>query len=163
MNTEHQLKSKLAWPVCQKSMKKEYEIKTNFWLVRGTYTYVLYIYEYKRTLPTGFYIQWRNSVYIIYIMCPSGHLTSARFEHFMCHRYIWYIFSLVCSVFVIQYIYHIMNMFNQVQWWKKYLSKEYVSLNIKHTCSWRNKFVVYIYIYIYRSKQYRSKPSKNQT
>ena len=114
LNTEHQLKSKLAWPVCQKSMKKEYEIKTNFWLVRGTYTYVLYIYEYKRTLPTGFYIQWRNSVYIIYIMCPSGHLTSARFEHFMCHRYIWYIFSLVCSVFVIQYIYHIM--FNQAQW-----------------------------------------------
>ena len=84
-------------------------------------------------------------VYIIYIMCPSGHLTSARFEHFMCHRYIWYIFSLVCSVFVIQYIYHIMNMFNQVQWWKKYLSKEYVSLNIKHTSSWRNKSVVYIY------------------
>ena len=34
-----------------------------------------------------------------------------------------------------------MNMFNQAQWWKKYLSKEYLSLNIiKHTCSWHNKF-----------------------
>ena len=117
----------------------------NVWC--GGLTYMYYTYRYiKGTLPTDFYIQWRSSVYITYIMCPSGHLTSARFEHFVCHRYIWYIFSLVCSVFVIQYIYHIMNMFNQVQWWKKYLSKEYVSLNIKHTCSWRNKFVVYIYI-----------------
>ena len=38
LNTEHQLKSKLAWPVCQKSMKKEYEIKTKMvheqWLWR---------------------------------------------------------------------------------------------------------------------------------
>ena len=34
---------------------------------------------------------------------------------------------------------------------------EYLSLDIKHTCSWRNKSVVYIYIYIY----IRSKPSKN--
>ena len=33
----------------------------------------------------------------------------------VCHRYVWYIFSLVCSVFIIQYIYHIMNMFNQAQ------------------------------------------------
>ena len=32
----------------------------------------------------------------------SGHLTSARFQHFVCHRYIWYIFLLVCSVFLIQ-------------------------------------------------------------
>ena len=39
-------------------------------------------------------------------------------------------------------------MFNQVQWWKNYLSKDYLSLNIiKHNCSWHNKFVVYIYIY----------------
>ena len=43
----------------------------------------------------------------------------------------------------IQQIYHIMNRFNQAQWWKKNLSREYLSLNIiKHTCSWRNKFVV---------------------
>ena len=27
--------------------------------------------------------------------------------------------------------------------------EEYLSLNIKYTCSWCNKFVVYIYIYIY--------------
>ena len=34
-----------------------------------------------------------------------------------------------------------MNIFNQAQWWKKYFSKEYLSLNIiKHTCSWHNKF-----------------------
>ena len=55
-----------------------------------------------QTLPTGFYIQWRSSVHITYIMSQSGHLTSARFEHFVCHRYIWCIFSLVCSVFVLQ-------------------------------------------------------------
>ena len=63
--------------------------------------YILYIYIYKRTLPTSFYIQWRRSVYIRYIMCQSGHLNSARFEQFVCQRYIWYIFSLVCSVSII--------------------------------------------------------------
>ena len=57
-----------------------------------------------------------------------------------------------------------MNMFNHAQLSKNYLSKEYLSLNIiKHTCSWRNKFAVYIYIYIYIIYIYRSKPSKNQT
>ena len=60
VNTEHQLKSKLAWSVFQRSM------------------------------------QWRSSVHITCI--KSGHLTSARFEHFVCHRYIWYIFSLLFSV-----------------------------------------------------------------
>ena len=47
-----------------------------------------------QTLPTGFYIQWRSSVHITYIIFQSGHLTSTRFEHFLCHRYVWYIFSL---------------------------------------------------------------------
>ena len=88
--------------------------------------YILYIYIYKKIFPTGFYIQRRTSVYITYIMYQSCHLTSARFEQFVSHRYIWNIFSLVCSVFVIQQIYHVMNMFNQAQWWKKYLSKEYL-------------------------------------
>ena len=66
--------------------------------------YILHIYIYKRTLPTGFYIQWRRSVYITYIMCQSSHLTSAKFEHFVCCRYIlWFLFSLIFSVlFVIQ-------------------------------------------------------------
>ena len=40
--------------------------------------------------------------------------------------------------------------------------EEYLSLNIKYTCSWCNKFVVYIYIYIY-TYIYRSKPSTSQT
>ena len=81
--------------------------------------------------------------------------------------YMVYIFTCLFSV-CNTIIYHIMNMFNQAQWWKKYLSKEYLSLNIiKHTCSWRNKFIVcmyiYIYIYIYVYNIYRLKPSKNQT
>ena len=83
----------------------------NFWLVGATspippvgktlyiYIYILYICIYERNLPTGFYLQWRSSMYITY-MCQSGHLTS---EYFACHRYIWYIFSLVCSVFAIKW------------------------------------------------------------
>ena len=51
------------------------------------YIYIYYTYTYiKRTWPTGCYIQWGCSVYITYIMCPIGHLTSARFEHFVCHK-----------------------------------------------------------------------------
>ena len=136
MNNEHQLKSKLAWPVWQHNMKlkqkwyssNDYSKKwhfywvvtwkvlfsegggdlllggesnglmgrvfqvrggwTNFWLVGALPQCILCIYIYKRTSPTGFFIQWRSSVYITYIMCPSDHLTSARFEHFVCHRYI---------------------------------------------------------------------------
>ena len=73
------------------------------------YIYILYICIYinKRTLPTGFYIQWRKSMYIT-CMCQSGHPTSARFENFVCHRCICYIFSLVCSAnnkFIYIYIY----------------------------------------------------------
>ena len=101
----------------------------------------LYICIYKRTSPTGFSIQWRSFVYIIYIMWLSCHLTSARFEHFVCHRCVWYIFSLVCSV-SINLSYH---MFNQTQWWEKYLCILRNSL-IKHPCSWRDKFIHCIYI-----------------
>ena len=71
--------------------------------------YVLYICIYKTTLLTGFYLQWKSSMCITY-MYQSGHLTS---DHFVCRRYIWCIFSIVCSVFIIKYIYHVM--FNQVQ------------------------------------------------
>ena len=40
-----------------------------------------------------------------------------------------------CLFSVRNKIYHVLNMFNHIQWWKKYLSKEYLSLNItKHTC-----------------------------
>ena len=156
MNIEHQLKSKLAWSLFQKS-----EIKTKIlatgamttaknnvfiffiglnWLLVGReqkfggneqifgwwgrlpqspsrenpvyilYIYMLYIQIYKSTLPTDFYIQWRSSMYITYIMCQSRHLTSARF---VCHRYMWCIFLLACSLFVIHKIYYVMNMFNQ--------------------------------------------------
>ena len=86
-------------------------------------------------------------MYITYIICPNGHLTSARFERFVCYRYIWYIFSFVCSVFIHV---HVMNVFNEAQWWEKY------SLNslIKQSCSCHDKVMVYniytyIYIYIY--------------
>ena len=90
--------------------------------------HTLYICIYERTSSTGFFIQWRSFVYIIYIMFPSGHLTSARFA---CQRYICYIFSRVCSVSVMQYIYDVMNMFDQVQWWRSIsVSFETVSLNI---------------------------------
>ena len=39
---------------------------------------------------------------LTYIIGQSDHLTSAIFEHFVCQRYIWYMFSLVCSVLVIK-------------------------------------------------------------
>ena len=41
------------------------------------------------TLSTCFYIQRRSFMHIPYIMCQSGQLTSARFHHFVCHRYIY--------------------------------------------------------------------------
>ena len=42
--------------------------------------------------------------YILYIayMKELIHLNFARFRHFVCRRYLWYIFSLVCQLFVIQ-------------------------------------------------------------
>ena len=73
-----------------------------------------------------------------------------------------YMVYIVCLVFVIQQLYHIMNMFNHVQLQKK--SKEYLSVSlIKHQTylfmtyntssilvhDVYNKFGVYIYIYIY--------------
>ena len=101
------------------------------------YTYYIYITHihidmarYIELLPTDFYIQQRSFVYITFIMCWSGHLTSARFDHFECHRYIWCIFSLACLVFVIQQIYHVIKMFNHDQWWKKYLLKQSDVMNL---------------------------------
>ena len=46
-----------------------------------------------------------KKLHVHHMHVPSGHLTS---EHFLFHRYIWYIFLLVCSVFVIKQIYHVM-------------------------------------------------------
>ena len=84
--------------------------------------------------PLSLYI-YISFVYIICIMCPSDHLTSARFVHFVCHRYIWYIFSCLFSVHnTTNLSYH---MFNQAQWWEKYLCI-FRSNFIKHTCSWRD-------------------------
>ena len=42
--------------------------------------------------------------YILYITYIKEliHLNFARFKHFVCYRYLWYIFSLVCLLFVIQ-------------------------------------------------------------
>ena len=106
---------------------------------------------YKRTSPTGFFIQWRSFVCTIYIMCPSGHLTSARFEHFVCRRYIWYIFSLVCSVSVIQSIYHAICLIRPSDGRSTSVSFETVSLNILvHD-------VINSYIYIYM-RMIRSNP-----
>ena len=102
-------------------------------LVRRVYSLKVYI---KELLPTGFCIQWRSFVYITYIRCQSGRLTSAKFEHFMCHRYIWYIFSFVCSVFVIQKTYDVMNILVHFL---------YISIYILY-------IYIYIYIYIHRSK-----------
>ena len=73
----------------------------NFWLVGGLPHPPSRKHPVK-TLPTGLYIQWRGSAHITYIMCRSAHLTSARFKYLVCHRYIWYIFSLACSVSLIQ-------------------------------------------------------------
>ena len=101
------------------------EESANFWLIWGNlphppsreyiyiYIYIMYIYMYiriyicilyilyiiyisKRTLPTGFYMQWRSSVCITYIMCQSCHITSVIFEHFVCHRYVWHIYVVNC-------------------------------------------------------------------
>ena len=44
------------------------------------YIYInVYICIYNRTLPTGFYIQWRSSVYIRYIMCWRPELPQSPF------------------------------------------------------------------------------------
>ena len=45
-----------------------------------------------QTLPTSFHIQWRSSVHITYIMSQSEYLTSARFQHLVCHIYIYGIY-----------------------------------------------------------------------
>ena len=60
--------------------------------------YILYIYIFKRTLPRGYYIQWRSSVYVTYIMCQNGHLTFARIEHFVCQLHMLYVFTSLFSV-----------------------------------------------------------------
>ena len=84
---------------------------------------------------------------ITYIMCQSGRLISAGSEHFPCHRYVWYIFLLACSVFVIGEIYHIMNTFNQVTDGRII---EYLSSNIiKHTLNILVHDVINLYVYIY--------------
>ena len=79
--------------------------------------------------PLSLYI-YISFVYIICIMCPSDHLTSARFVHFVCHRYIWYIFSLVCSVSIIQQIYHIICLIRPNDGRSISVSFEAISLNI---------------------------------
>ena len=60
---------------------------------------------YNRTLPTGFYIQWRSSVYITYIMCPSAWvarnpLVMTGRAHCFCE--IWALcMSWVCAICII--------------------------------------------------------------
>ena len=109
---------------------------TNFWLVGG--------------LPHPV------SRKILYKICQKVFIyneEALRISHTSCAKVTVLLlqdFSTLCVTDIygiyfhfIQQIYHIMNRFNQAQWWKKNLSREYLSLNIiKHTCSWRNKFVV---------------------
>ena len=126
---------------------------------------ILYIYIYKRTSPAGFFYTIKKLCLDHIHHVPSGHLTSATFKHFVCHRYIWYIFSLVCSVSIIQLIYNIMCLIRPNDGKSIFVSFETVSLNILvHDVI--NSFIIYIYIiytYIYtQKKMIRSNP-KNET
>ena len=81
---------------------KEYEIKTKMvqaQCLHLKFDIYIYIYIYKRALPIGFYIFINNEE------APyTSHISCAEVAIFwkLTHRYMWYIFSLVCSVFVIQ-------------------------------------------------------------
>ena len=66
-------------------------------------------------MRAGFYIPWRSSVCIIYIMCQSGH---ARFEHFckiwaLCvsQIYIVYIFTCLFSFYTFCYMVIVLKSF----------------------------------------------------
>ena len=76
------------------------------------YIYILYRCIYKRTLPRGFYIQWRSSMYITYIMSQSGHLLQNL--------------STLCVIYIVYIVTCLFSVRNTM----KYLSKEYLSLNI---------------------------------
>ena len=78
-----------------------------------------------------------------------------------------YIFTCLFSVRnTINLSHHELNMFNHAQWWKKYLSKEYLAINIiKHTFHVINLLYIYIYnmnIYIYIWKR-NMKSFSNET
>ena len=112
----------------------------NFWLVGGLphppsreilYKLCQQVFIYNEEAP------WTSHTSCAKVAIWSNCKISA---HCVSQIYMVYIFTCLFSFYQ---IYHIINRFNQTQWWKKYLSKEYLSLNIiKHTCSWRNKFVV---------------------
>ena len=121
---------------------------------------ILYIYIYKRTSPAGFFYTIKKLRLDHIHHVPSGHLTSATFKHFVCHRYIWYIFSLVCSVSIIQLIYNIMCLIRPNDGKSIFVSFETVSLNILvHDVI--NSFIIYIYyiyIHIYIEENDKVKP-----
>ena len=84
---------------------KEYKIKTNMVQEQWLHLKMTFIFFYWVEMTFGeteskfggegvnnrFLYTMKNSMHITYIMCQSGHLTSARFEHLVCHRYLWYI------------------------------------------------------------------------
>ena len=113
---------------------------SKFWLVRGTYTYVLYIYIYKRLCQQVF-IYNDEAFCTSHTSCAEVAILLLQDLNTLCvtYIYIWYVFSLVYSVFVIRYIYHIMNMFNQPQWREKYLSKQFHEIYIY--LKWMVKYI----------------------
>ena len=103
MNTEHQLKSKIK--ISMIFVSKEYEIQTKMVQEQWLHLKKTFIFFYWVEMTFGeteskfgregvnnrFLYTMKNSMHITYIMCQSGRLTSARFEHLVCHRYLWYI------------------------------------------------------------------------
>ena len=101
---------------------------------------------------------WKTTLDLTY---QNGSLKSKPKKNKLWYFYVK-IFSLVCSVFIIQHVYCIMNNYVWLgyvsqdtssiiqpyreillpslgQWWEKYLSKHSL---IIHTCSWRDKLIV---------------------
>ena len=113
---------------------------SKFWLVRGTYTYVLYIYIYKRLCQQVF-IYNDEAFCTSHTSCAEVAILLLQDLNTLCvtYIYIWYVYSLIYSVYVIRYIYHIMNMFNQPQWREKYLSKQFHEIYIY--MKWMVKYI----------------------
>ena len=98
----------------------------NFWLVRGLQQLFIWNEEAPRTSHTS---------------CPKVAILILQDLSTLCVTDIYGIYfrsSVQCpwyNKFIMSI--NIMNMFNQVQWWEKYLCIFGNSL-IKHTCSWRD-------------------------
>ena len=98
-------------------VSKEFEIKKKMvkpCIYIYVYIYIYYVYNtyykyhtytYIKELCQQVFIYNEEAPYTSHRSCAKvAILLLPQFEHFVRHRYIWYIFSLVCSVFVIQQI-----------------------------------------------------------